>query len=61
MGGECWPNRHITFIVAKKKLNLELILLYLQYMWGEGLVENSIWGEGLAENVRITSCRGEGV
>jgi len=39
MGEGVWPNRHITFIVAKK-LNLQFILLYLRYMWGEGLVEN---------------------
>jgi len=37
-----WPNRHITFIVAKK-LNLQFNLLYLRYMLGEGLVENVIW------------------
>jgi len=36
-----------------KKLDLQFILLYLWYMWGEGLVENIIWGRGLAENVRI--------
>jgi len=28
---EVWPNHHITFIVAKK-LNLQFILLYLQFM-----------------------------
>jgi len=43
-GGGGWPNRHITFIVAKK-LNLQFILLYLWYMCG--LVENVIWGEGV--------------
>jgi len=31
-----WPNHHVTFIVAKKKLSLQFILLYLRYMWGEG-------------------------
>jgi len=31
---EGWPNRHITFIVAKK-LNLQFILLYLRYMGEE--------------------------
>jgi len=35
-GGGSWPNRHRTFIVAKK-LNLQFILLYLQYMWEEGV------------------------
>jgi len=44
MGGGGWPNRHITFTVAKK-LTLQFILLYLRYMWG--LVENVIWGEWL--------------
>jgi len=32
-----------------KKLNSQFILLYLRYMWGEGLVENVKWGRGLAE------------
>jgi len=45
-GEEGWPNHHITFIVAKKKLNLQFILLYLRYMWGRGFVENVIWVEG---------------
>jgi len=52
-GGD-WPNRHITFILAKK-LHLQFILLRLQYCGG--LVENVIWEEGLAENVRIPSNR----
>jgi len=42
-----------------KKLNLQLILLYLRYTWG--LVKNVIWGRGLAENIRIPSYRGEGI
>jgi len=42
MGRRVWPNRHIAFIEAKK-LNLQFILLYLRYMWGEGLVEKVIW------------------
>jgi len=33
---EGWLNCHITLIVAKK-LNLQLILLYLRYMWEEGV------------------------
>jgi len=33
-----WPNRHITFIVAKK-LNLQVILLCLWCMWGRRLAE----------------------
>jgi len=36
-----------------KKLNLQLVLLYLHVE--EGLVENVIWEDGLAENVRIPS------
>jgi len=57
-----WPNRRITFIGAKKKLNLMFILLYLRYMWGKGLVEKSYGEEGLAENVRIPSYSyGKGV
>jgi len=62
MAGGVWPNRHITFIVAKKP-NSQFILLYLRYIIciGRGLVENVIWGEGLAENVRIPSYRGKEV
>jgi len=29
-----WLNRHITFVVPKKSLNLQFILLYLRYKWG---------------------------
>jgi len=43
MGKGIWPNRHITFTVDKKNLNLQFILHYLRYMWGRGLVENVIW------------------
>jgi len=43
-----WSNRHITFIVSEKAYS-QFLLLYLRYMWGEGLVENVkntvIWGE----------------
>jgi len=53
-----WPNRHITFIVAKK-LNLQFILLYLRYWEGVGWKHHM--GEVLAENVRKPSYRGEGV
>jgi len=55
-----WPNRHITFIMAKKA-NSQFLLLYLQYMWGRGLVENVTWGRGLAENVRIPLYGGRGL
>jgi len=41
-----WQNRYITFVVAKKKLNLRFILLYFRYLWEEGLVENVILGGG---------------
>jgi len=45
-GRGVWPNRHITFVVAKK-LNLQFTLLYLRYTWRDGLVENIIkWGGG---------------
>jgi len=61
MGGGGWTNRYTTFIVAKKKLNFQFILLIYGICGSRGLVENVIWGKGLAENVRIPSYKGEGV
>jgi len=55
-----WPNRHITFIVAKK-LDLQFILLYLRYMWGGGGDWLKTSYGGLAENVRIPSYGGRGL
>jgi len=44
-----WPNRRIILIVAKKA-NLQFILLYFRYMWGEGVGWKRHMGEeGLAE------------
>jgi len=47
-----WPNRHITFIVAKKSL---IYIFYSIYgiCGGKVLVEKSNGAEGLAENVKI--------
>jgi len=50
MGEGVWPNRHITFIVAKK-LNLLFILIYFRYRWGNGLVEIVILYGGLGWRV----------
>jgi len=32
--------------MVANQLNLQLILLYLRYMWERGLIENVIWGGG---------------
>jgi len=57
-GGGIWPNRHITFIVIKKKLNSLFLLLYFRHMWGRGWMQTWNGGRDLAENVRIPSFRG---
>jgi len=53
--GDRCPNRHITFIGAKK---IQFLLLFLQYNGERRLAEKvkTSYGErGLAENVRIPS------
>jgi len=65
MGEGVWPNRHITFIVAKKLYGVcvlftDYVALFTAYVGGRGLVENVIWERVFAKNVRISSYRGEG-
>jgi len=60
MEGGVWPNRHITCIVAKK-LNLQFILLYLRYMWGEGVGwKRHIWRGGVGRKRQNTVIWGKG-
>jgi len=54
-----WPNRHITFIVAKKSFICRLFCLFTVYV-ERGVGWKSHMGEGLAENVRIPSYGGRG-
>jgi len=44
MGGGGWPNRHITFIVAKKSLIYSLFCSIYGILGEKGLVENVICG-----------------
>jgi len=47
MGGDgVWPNRHITFTVAKKSLTYTLFCCISGICGGRGFVENVIWVEG---------------
>jgi len=44
MGGGGWPNRHITFIVAKKSLIYGLFYSLFGICGGKVLFENVVWG-----------------
>jgi len=57
MGGGGLAKSSHNFIVAKK-LNLQLILLFLRYKWGRGLNERHMGGG--ADNVGIPSYGGSG-
>jgi len=47
MGGGGWPNRHITFIMAKKRLIYSLFCSIYSICGGRMLVENVIMGVGV--------------
>jgi len=56
MGEVVWPNRHITFIVAKKSLIYSLFCSIYGICGERGWLKTSYGGgEELAENVRIPS------
>jgi len=50
-----WGGEFGQIVMWLKKFNSLFLLLYLRYMWGEGIGSKSHIEEGLAENVRIPS------